>query len=172
MNNSFKKSSLLLILFFSLYSVIYCQERRKPQRTVEDLAKIATKHGMQDMMPSLKNTTLLYDDIAKVEQYFETTSTSRKMGLQYNEFKKKAANIRTHKEYFDLMEKYPLVKNAFMVAHKWDDKSYAEYVNKVAKYKWRIYVDKSGSLSFYKGDAKITKAELAQGRRIDNLPRE
>lgn len=172
MNTLFKKSSLLFVLLFSIYGITFCQERKKPQRTVEELTKIAKKYGMESMMPLLKNTTLIYDDISQVEAYFQKESTPYKMNLEYNEFSQKTINVRTHKDYFDLMDKYPLMKKGFMSAHKWDDKAYKEYVNNISKIKWRIYRDKFGSLSFYKADSKVTKSELSQGQRIDNLAKE
>jgi hypothetical protein len=172
MNISLKKNGLLLTIILSIYSVSYSQERRKPQRTVIELTEIAKKYGMEAMVPALKNSTLLYDDMSQVEQYFQKQSIPYKMNLEYIEFSQKTGNIRTQKEYFDLMDKYPLMKKGFMEAHKWDIKAYNEYVNNVAKVKWRIYRDKFGGVSFYKADTKVAKSELSDGQRIDNLPKE
>ena len=172
MNTTFKKNSLLFMLLFSFYNLMYCQGNKKPQRTIEELATIAKKYGMEDMMPSLKNTTLIYDDINQVEQYFQKTYKAHQGGLEYADLMKKTINVRTQKEFFDLMDKYPLVKEGFMSAHKWDNKAYKEYVNNVSKVKWRIYRDKFGGLSFYRADTEVDKEELSQGYRIDNLPKE
>lgn len=145
-----------------------CLGQPQKQRTDKELEGIANQYGMGDMMPLLKNSNLLYADKAYVENYFKKESEARQKTKQFNTFLAKTTNVRTYAGFFKLLDASPSMKEEFLSAHGWNEDAYQKYVKECLKYKWRIYRDEFGGLSFYRADTKIGKGE--QGQRIDSLP--
>jgi hypothetical protein len=169
MNNSVKKYGILLILVSWLHFVANGQERQKPQMTIEELTTIAKKYGLENMVS--QNKGLVYSDKKEVEQYFQNESKAQKSSAEFSLMMTKTKNVRTYKDYFNLLDASPLVKEQFLAAHSWNEEAYQKYVSSFAKYKWRIYRDEFGGISFYRADTKIAKEEPKQSLRIDRLPK-
>jgi hypothetical protein len=169
MNNLTKKYRLLPILVVCFHFIMIGQEPKKPQLTIAELTEIAKKYGMENQVS--KNTALIYYDRKFVEQHFQNESHAQKSSNESDKFLEKTINVRTYKDFFNLMDASPFVKEGFLKSHNWNEETYRKYVDSFSKYKWRIYRDRFGGISFYRADTKLSKEELSQGKRIDYLPK-
>ena len=159
------------IVFALFFGHSLCLAQAQKQRSEQELEIIANQYGLGDMMPMLKNSNLLYANRADVETYFQRESKIKKRSLEFSSLMTKTQNVKTYKDFFNLLEKLPLVREEFLTSHKWTETDYQDYIKSCMKYKWRIYRSTFGGLSFYRADTKLGKEELTQGVRIDNLPK-
>ena len=168
MNNT-SKLSLSIVFTLAFYVISYCQNNSKQQFSMAELTEIAKKYNMENTVQ--KNTGLMYLDKNKVEEHFQSESKAQIVASETNTFLQKTINVRTAKNYFDLLNTYPIVKAEFLKSHNWTEKNYNDYVATFLKYNWRIYRNSNGGVAFYRADTKVSTSELRNGKRIDSLPK-
>lgn len=169
MKNLIKKCSLLFIFILCFQYIVICQNQQKPQRTFEELTEMAKKYGMENKIQ--KKSALMYVDKNYLEEYFQKESKAQKSSSESDAFLTKTANVKTYKDFFDLLNTSPIMKEAFLKSHNWNENEYQKYVDSFSKYKWRIYRNLGGGVAFFRADTKISTSELKNGKRIDRLPK-
>jgi hypothetical protein len=142
-------------------------------RTFEEVKVIAAKYGL-DTIISPEETALLVFTEQQLLEYFTDRKYEVDKEREYQAFMaERASVIRTYKDYFDLLDKYPKYKADYIRAEGGQLK-YDEYVKeKLAIPNWIIYIEPNGHdgmLAFYHPDTKPEDLPKV-GTRIDNLPR-
>ncbi len=167
-----KKITNIIIALFLLQLNLLGQNISKAEQklTLPMVKKIAQKYGLQDSITRTKRYFLVYLDEKAVEAYLKKENDiiyRRKELLRYLELTK---NVRTYEDDINLINAFPTVREK-IVKFRGGEENHKKYIEEARKYKWRIYRDEKGVLSFVKADSPISTKELRYGQRQDNSSR-
>lgn len=154
------------ILFLSIVGIVQGQENVSKIAYVKNMAK---KYGLQDKLQKNEVAFLSNKPEKMVNNYLEQRYAFEQRELTVKKFRAKTLYVRSMKDYFQLIEKDPVIRKIEVNIHG-GEKLYLEYYREMVHYQYRIYRNPNGALAFFKTETPKNSEELGFGQRIDNLP--
>ena len=153
------------ILFLSIVVIVHGQENVSKIAQVKNMAK---KYGLQDKLHQNELVFLSNKPEKMVNNYLEQRYAFEQRELAVKKFREKTLYVRSMKDYFELIEKDPVIRKIEVKIHG-GEKLYQEYYREMVHYQYRIYRNLNGALAFFKNETPKNSEELEFGQRIDNL---
>jgi hypothetical protein len=161
-----KVSIILLLASFAF--IAKGQSSSNKLQTVEQVKNLAKKYGLQDKLQESEFTFLKNKSENTVNDYLKTRYTFELREEAVKKFRAKTLYVRTMKDYFELIEKDPTIREIEVKIYGGEE-AYKNYFHEMIKYQYRIYRDTNGALSFFKKESPFRAQESISGTRIDNL---
>ena len=157
------KISIVILLFSSPFIA-------KGQTNVnkEQVRSMAKKYGLHDKLQEKEISFLNGKPEKMVNNYLKKRYDYQVREEIIKKFRKETLYVRSMKDYFELIEKNPTVRQIEVNIHGGEN-SYKEYYKEMIKYQYRIYRDSNGALAFLKKESPKRTEESQFGQRIDNL---
>jgi hypothetical protein len=173
------KSILFVTLTWFLTTNLVGQAKLPTQLwTLEELKVIAKPYSnVQDLLYYRKENGnyngLLFRTKDEIITYFERESKVRKRVEESKDFFKNTANIRSVKDYFELLDCHPNVKKNIAASLLKNNSSFEEYKKDLTSITYHIYRANDGSVHFIlpEEEKEENRPDLKEKKRIDNLPK-
>ena len=158
------KISIIILLFCSPFIA-----KGQPNVSKEQVRNMAKKYGLQDKLQEKEMALLSNQPEKMVSDYLKKRYDFEVREQIVKKFREKTLYVRSMRDYFELIEKNPTVRQIEINIHG-GEKSYKEYFEEMIKYQYRIYRRTNGALAFLKKESPKSAEESQFGQRIDNLP--
>jgi uncharacterized membrane protein len=185
-NNNFKQFKIKIMKKLIIYSVVAISiflntdlnaqnantkpiPSMKQLWTLEQVKAMAKKYNYQDSISEKKNNLLLYMTKEQIEEHLSSEFNIKEYRKEMNTYLANTKNVKNYDDFLKLINSLPRVKKQ-LVKLEGGEASFEKKINDAKQYKWRIYRNPEGALSFFRADTKIITSELKNGKRIDNLP--
>ena len=155
---------LIILLMFS--SPFIAKGQTNVNR--EQVVSMVKKHGLQDKFQEKDISFLIGKPEKMVNNYLSKRYDYEVRMDVIKKFKEKTLYVRSMKDYFELVEGNPTVRQIEVNIHGGEN-SYKEYYKEMIKYQYRIYRRTNGALAFLKKESPKRTDESQFGQRIDNL---
>ena len=178
MKNSNKYLNIIMLIFLPILSYSQDSPKQKEPKlkqlwTLAQVKEMAKKYNLQDSVVLKKYNFLLYTKKRSVEKYFQKEAKEIQIREEFKTYLSKTKNVRTYKDYENLLNSFPNVKQA-IAQSQGGEVAFDKYLKESSKYTWRIYRNKDGGLGFYYANEAIDEEEANYAKRcqrIDNLPK-
>jgi hypothetical protein len=160
-----------LFIFLSLAEAQKVAGKPKQMYTLVEVKEMAKKYNLQDSITSTKRFFLLYFDKNGIEKYLQEESKAIRAKVELLTYLEKTKYVRTFDDDVNLINSLPIIREG-IVKSRGGEFQHQLYIRDARKFKWRIYRNEKGALSFERADEPILEHELKWGKRIDNLAKE
>ena len=162
---------LLSLLSLSVVQAQKVVEKPKQLWTLSQVKQMAIKYNLQDSITASKRFFLLYFDKNGIEKYLQEESKAIRAKAELLMYLDKTKYVKTFDDDVNLINSLPTIREG-IVKSRGGEFQHQLYIRDARKFKWRIYRNEKGALSFERADEPISEYESKWGKRIDTLAKE